>query len=367
MFINSFAGFGSTGRIAAQQCRVLMAQGHECVLAYGRGDCLCLDVPTYRIGSSLDYRIHGLMTRLFDAHGFASKVATRRFLQWVREYDPDVIWLHNVHGYYINIELLFNYIKTSGKTIRWTLHDCWTFTGHCAYFTAVKCAQWQDHCAYCCQLQTYPKCSGYSNVSKNFNRKRAAFTGVPNMTLVVPSKWLADLVKQSFLKEYPVEVHYNQIDTNVFKPTLSDFRERYGLIDKFVILGVASVWSERKGLYDFYRLAQMLDDRYAIVLVGLTPQQIDELPQHIRGLQRTNNTQDLAAIYTAADVYVCPSKEETFGLTPEEARACGTPSIVYEDTACAEVAQMHGNMVVEQSPEAIYQAITGMKFGGVTV
>lgn len=207
-----------------------------------------------------------------------------------------------------------------------------------------------------------------SSVSKNFERKRKAFTGVKNMTLITPSKWLADLTRQSFLKKYPVEVHYNTIDTSIFKPTPSDFRKRYGLQDKIIVLGVANVWEDRKGLFDFYKLAEMLNDRYVIVLVGLSEKQIKELPKNIKGIQRTNSPQELAAIYTAADVLVNPSVEETFGMTPVEAQACGTPSIVYEDTACEEVARQNGNTVVPQDIKALYEAITGQKFkqgGGV--
>ena len=185
---------------------------------------------------------------------------------------------------------------------------------------------------------------------------------MPNLTLITPSKWLADLVKQSFLKEYPVEVHYNTIDTTIFKPTPSDFRERYGLQDKIIVLGVANVWEDRKGLFDFYKLAEMLDDHYAIVLVGLSEKQIEDLPKNIKGIQRTNSPKELVAIYTAADVFVNPSVEETFGMTPVEAQACGAPSIVYEGTACAEVAEQNGNKAVPQDVNALYEAITGEKF-----
>lgn len=362
LFINTVAGVGSTGRIAADKCRELQAQGQECVLAYGRGQSHCSDVATYKIGTALDYRLHGVLTRLFDLHGFGSKRATRKFLRWAEQYNPDVLWLHNIHGYYLNVEMLFDWIKKRPEMqVKWTLHDCWSFTGHCSYFSALKCDQWKGHCSYCKQLRRYPACCAISSVRTNFSRKRAAFTGVKNLTLITPSQWLADLTRQSFLKEYPVEVHYNTIDTSVFKPTPSDFRARYGLQDKIIVLGVANVWEERKGLFDFYRLAQMLDDRYAIVLVGLTQKQIRDLPNHIRGIRRTNSPQELAAIYTAADVFVNPSVEETFGMTAVEAQACGTPSIVYDGTACAETARQNGNTVVPQDVNQLYRAITGQQ------
>lgn len=357
LFINVVAGSGSTGRIAAEQCRTLQAQGHECVLAYGRWENNCEGVTTHRIGTTLDYQLHGLMTRFFDLHGFGSKRATRKFLRWIKEYDPDVIWLHNIHGYYLNIELLFDYLKTCGKTIRWTLHDCWAFTGHCTHFTYMGCEQWKTECYKCVQLKEYPKCIGLSNVCRNFARKRRAFTGVPNLELITPSQWLADRVEQSFLKGYPVEVVYNKVDTTVFKPTPSDFRERYGLQNKVVILGVANVWNVRKGILVFETLASRLNEHYALVMVGLTDDQIKKLPARILRLKKTDNAKQLAEIYTAADLFVNPSVEETFGMTTAEALACGTRAIVYRGTACEEIVKEMGGIAVEQSENAMIESV----------
>lgn len=361
--ISTVMSFGSIGRIMRQNYDERAAQGWECLIAYGRGDAV-EGYNSIRIGNDWDIRMQGLETRLFDLHGYGSKKATKEFLQKMDEWQPDIVHLHNVHGYYINFELLFDWLKEHPKQqVVWTLHDCWAFTGHCSYFTAVKCEQWKSHCSYCSQLRRYPACFAMSNVGRNFERKKAAFTGVPNMKLIVPSHWLEGLVKQSFLQEYPVEVVYNTIDTNVFKPTPSDFRERYGLQNKKIVLGVASVWEERKGLNDFIKLAQMLDDSYAIVLVGLTEKQIKQMSKKILGIKRTNSASELAAIYTAADVFVNPSVEETFGMTPVEAQACGTPSIVYENTACEEVARQSGNIVVPQGVNKLYEALTGEKSG----
>lgn len=367
LFINSVCGIGSTGRICTDLAQQLEAEGNEVKIAYGRKGTVPQQFQKYavRIGTDFDCKMHAIQTRLFDTHGFGSKRATKEFLKWAEEYKPDLLWLHNLHGYYINVEMLFDWIKKHPEMqVKWTLHDCWAFTGHCSCFTMVKCEQWKNHCSYCSQLRRYPACFAMSSVSKNFERKRKAFTGVKNMTLITPSRWLADLTRQSFLKGYPVEVHYNTIDTSIFKPTSSDFRERYGLQDKIIVLGVANVWEDRKGLFDFYKLAEMLDDRYAIVLVGLSEKQIKDLPKNIKGIQRTNSLQELTAIYTAADVLVNSSVEETFGMTPVEAQACGTPSIVYEDTACEEVALQNGNTVVPQDVNALYEAITGYKFNG---
>ena len=237
--------------------------------------------------------------------------------------------------------------------MRWTLHDCWAFTGHCSYFTMVKCEQWKSHCSYCSQLRRYPACFAMSSVSKNFERKRRAFTGVKNMTLITPSKWLADLTRQSFLKEYPVEVHYNTIDTNIFKPTPSDFRKRYGLQDKIIVLGVANVWEDRKGLFDFYKLAEMLDDRHVIVLVGLSEKQIKELPKNIKGIQRTNSPQELAAIYTAADVFVNPTYEDNYPTVNLEAQACGTKVITYDTGGCRETIKDNNSCIIVDTGKII--------------
>lgn len=339
LIVNSVCGIGSTGRICTDLSKKFEADGHDVKIAFGRSSTVPEQFKKYavRIGKDFDVKIHGLESRLFDNHGLASKHATKKFLQWADEYNPDLLWLHNLHGYYINYELLFDWIKSRpNMQVKWTLHDCWAFTGHCSYFTMVNCEQWKNHCSYCPQTRRYPACYGKGAASQNFDRKREAFTGVKNMTLITPSQWLADLVKQSFLKEYPVEVHYNTIDTNVFKPTPSDFRERYGLVGKKIVLGVASIWDERKGLRDFYKLATMLDDRFAIVLVGLSEKQIKELPKNILGIRRTNSPQELAAIYTAADVFFNPTYEDNYPTVNLEAEACGTRVVTYDTGGCRE-------------------------------
>ena len=364
LFINSVCGIGSTGRICTDLAQELEAKGNEVKIAYGRDDYVPNQYCKYavKIGTDIDRKIHALRTRLFDEHGYGSKRATKKFLVWVEKYQPDVLWLHNIHGYYINVEILFDWIKRHPEIqVKWTLHDCWAFTGHCSHFTAVKCEQWQHHCLHCPQLRKYPKCYLTGNVRKNYDRKKMAFNGVKKMTLIVPSKWLADLVKQSFLREYPLEVHYNTIDKGIFKPTPSDFRERYGLQDKKIILGVASTWDSRKGLDDFVNLAEILDEEYAIVLVGLSAKQIDRLPLNIIGIKRTNSAVELAQIYTAADIFVNLSFEETFGLTTMEAISCGTETIIYNGSAGEEIikGQKLGH-VCEQNIDALFEKINNI-------
>lgn len=357
LFINSVAGFGSTGRIAAQQCRDLMAQGHQCTLAFGRDKANCDDIPTVRIGGDWDVRLHGLRNRLLDDQGFGSKAATRRFLDWVKEYDPDVIWLHNVHGYYLHIGLLFSYLKTCGKQIRWTLHDCWTFTGHCAYFDFAGCEKWKTGCHHCPQKHTYPQSLLLDNSRKNFRQKSSLFTGIPNLTLITPSQWLADLLQESYLREYPVEVVYNTINTEVFKPSPSNFREKHGLQDKKILLGVASIWEERKGLRDFVKLSDMLPAQYKILLVGVTAQQEKALPQNILALPRTNSPRELAEIYTAADLFVNPTYEDNYPTVNLEARACGTRIICYDTGGCRETLGPGDTLVKKGDVEALLASI----------
>jgi len=356
LLINSVCGIGSTGRICGALAEDFVAQGHEAVIAYGRDG----NVPeryrkfAHRIGTDLDVKVSALRTRLLDDHGYANEASTRKFLQWAESYDPDLLWLHNLHGYYIHVGLLFDWIKSRPHMqVKWTLHDCWAFTGHCAHFTFAQCEKWKAGCDSCPEKGSYPGSLLLDSSRRNYLRKKADFTGVRDMTLIVPSHWLETRVKQSFLMDYPVEVHYNTIDTNVFQPTPGDFRERYGLEGKKLVLGVAGVWTDRKGLGDFLELRRLLDESFAIVLVGLTQRQIEALPAGILGITRTHDARSLAEIYTAADVFVNPSREETFGLTTLEAISCGTPAIVYRDTACEEVVNQYGGTAVAPDPRAI--------------
>lgn len=358
LFINSVAGIGSTGRIVADTCRSLQQQGQECAIAYGRECANCDDLRTVRIGIPLDYRIHGVLNRLTDRHGFYSRKATREFLDWIREFDPDVIWLHNVHGYYVNLELLFAYLKESGKQIKWTLHDCWAFTGHCAYFDFAGCEKWKTGCHDCPQKKEYPATMLLDNSRRNYEDKKRLFTGLADVQLYVPSQWLADRVKQSFLGRYPVEVVYNTVNTDIFKPTPGTFRENHGLEEKKIALGVASVWDRRKGLEDFVTLAGKLPENWRIVLVGLTDSQAEKMPSNVICIPRTNSPRELAEIYTAADVFVNLSVEETFGMTTLEALKCGTRPIVYAGTACEEVVnQFDGTAVARFDWEALLEAM----------
>lgn len=349
LMINSVCGIRSTGRICTDIADVLADRGHECKIAYGREN-----VPqkyekyAVRIGSDTDVKLHGAESRIFDNTGFGSKRATKRFIEWVKEYDPDVIHLHNIHGYYINIAVLFNYLRTCGKRIVWTLHDCWSFTGHCTNFEHVGCEKWKHGCSRCPQLREYPSSIFADRSEKNWLQKKRLFCGIPNMTVVTPSRWLADLVKQSFLGEYDVRVINNGIDLSVFKPTESDFRAKYGIEDKKIVLGVASTWSKRKGLDDFMKLDGMLGDEYKTVLVGLDANLMKSIPQNIIGIMRTDSVEELAGIYTAADVFVNPTYEDNYPTVNLEAQACGTPVVSYKTGGSPESVNTDYGFVVPQ-------------------
>lgn len=341
--INIFGNL-STGRIAVDLYHTLKAEGHEGVIAYAR-NTLEKGVPGIRIGSRWDVYYHGIMTRLTDRAGFYSKRATGKLIEEIKAYNPDIIHLHNIHGYYLNIEILFNYLKEAGKPVVWTLHDCWAFTGHCCHYSAAGCEKWKKGCFDCEQSRAYPA-SFTDRSEENYKWKKKVFPSLPGLHLVAVSEWLKAQVKQSFLCQLPCRVIYNGIDTGRFRPLHSDFRKRYGLEKDFIILGVASTWSRYKGLEDFITLAGLLGEGYRVVLVGVSKEDKKRLPDRILGLERTNSVEELAELYSAADVFFNASREETFGLPTAEAIACHTPAIVYDATALPEVITKENGVVV---------------------
>lgn len=348
LMINVVCGIRSTGRICTDLAIALELQGHEVKIAYGREN-----VPeqfqkyVVRIGSDLDVKFHGVKARLLDGAGFGSRSATVKFIKWVKEYNLDVIHLHNIHGYYINVEVLFDYLKTCGKRIIWTLHDCWAFTGHTAYCDAANCKRWVKGCHNCPLLKEYPA-SLVDRSKQNWKKKRDVFSGVSNMTIITPSKWLSTWVKHSFLQEYPIKVINNGIDTSQFYPIESDFRKNNGLEDKIVLLGVATSWNEMKGYSDYLKLVEILGDKYRVVLVGLTEEQIVKLPNNVLGIERTTNAQELAEIYTAADLFLNLSYCENYPTVNIESMACGTPVLTYKTGGSPEIIEKYGGWVVER-------------------
>lgn len=343
--INAYAN-GWADSIIFSKHRELQAQGHESWVFWARGEHE-QDERMQKIASYPEVCLDALLTRIDGRAGFHSKGTTRKLLKKLDEIDPDVVHLHVLLGYYINVRMLFEWLATRRCKVIWTLHDCWAFTGHCIHFIYAQCDQWKTRCAACSscsQKQTYPETyfGGDQSVSWSFDEKKKLFTMLSpeRMRLITPSQWLANLVKQSFLSKYEVQVVHNTVNSSVFKPTPSDFRERYGIGDRFMVLGVASKWNERKGLDVFVRLAKCLDSRrFAIVAVGLSKKQIKQAQGVLVALPHTDGQYELAEAYTAADVLLNPSAEETFGMNVAEAAACGTRSIVIEGSACAEVAK----------------------------
>lgn len=357
--INVVCGIRSTGRICTDLAVTLEAQGHDVKIAYGRGTVpVQFQKYAVRIGTDIDIKLHGVKARLLDGAGFGSKKATEQFIDWVKEYNPDVIHLHNLHGYYVNIDILFNYLRTSGKRIIWTLHDCWAFTGHAAYCEATNCERWITGCRNCPKKNDYPR-SLIDQSSRNWKRKKMLLRGVPGMIIITPSEWLARLVRESFLAEYPVKVIHNGVDTTVFRPVDStSIRAKLRTGDKKVILGVAAVWDERKGLRDFIELKKLLDDdQYQIVLAGLNRKQIEELPDGIIGIQKTDSVNELVQLYSLADVFVNPTYEDNYPTTNLEAIACGTPVITYNTGGSGESASLFGLIIEKGNYNRLLDAV----------
>lgn len=364
--INSVCGKGSTGRIVLDIHNALIEQGHKSLVAYGREPAIGCE-NAMRIGTKKDIYAHGLYTRIFDKHGLGSQKATRQFIKNIEAESPDIIHLHNIHGYYLNYEILFRFLKNFGKPVIWTFHDCWPFTGHCAYFTYAGCERWQTFCHDCPQKRSYPGSLVFDNSRRNFERKREAFTGVKDLTIVTPSEWLAGLVKQSFLSEYETVVIPNGIDTTAFRPVPSDFKSRHAIENKFMILGVANVWDQRKGLKYFLELADILENDEIIVLVGLTKKQVESLPANIIGITRTNNIQELVEIYSAADVFVNPTLEDNYPTVNLEAQACGTYVVTFDSGGTKEtiIDSSHGTVCGEKTTQALRNLLNDLRSQGL--
>ncbi|MCI5858091.1 MAG: glycosyltransferase [Agathobacter sp.] len=332
----------STGNIASDIIREVKLKGGDGILAYAR-NAVADDIPSILIGSQADVYAHAVLSRITDRTGFYSKKATLKLIEEIRAWNPDIIHLHNLHGYYLHVGVLFDFLKEYHRPVVWTLHDCWAFTGHCPYFSAVECERWKSGCHDCPEKKNYPASLLLDQSRRNYRDKQRYFLNVPDMTLVTPSKWLKGIVGESFLQGYPCEVVYNGIDQKKFYPrTGQTFREKYRLLDKRILLGVASTWSRRKGYEDFCKLAELLPDNWIIVMVGLKKEQIQMLPADIVGIERTKDVEELAQIYSESDLYFNASVEETFGLTTVEAIFCGTPAVVYNSTAVPECVQTDG-------------------------
>lgn len=353
---------GSTGRIMNQIQEKAISEGWEAYSFYGRGKGA--NEQCYKISNKFEVLWSVFLTRFFDKHGYGCKRATKKLIKKIENINPDVIQLHNVHGYYLNIPILFEYLKKCNKKIVWTLHDCWAFTGHCAYFTYPKCDKWKNGCDKCIRKKDYPSCIFNDRSKKEYEIKKRNFTKINNLTIITPSEWLADLVKSSFLKEYEIKVINNGIDLEIFKPSNSiNIRAKYNIEkDKKIILGVAAVWDRRKGLDEFIKLSKIIDEQYQIVLVGLNKKQIKQLPSNIIGIKRTESIEELANLYTSAYAFLNLTLEDNFPTTNLEALACGTPVITYNTGGSVESINKNCGIIVEKEDlKDVFEAIKSLE------
>lgn len=325
----------SVGKIAEQIGEAAMADGWESYIAYAR-DSSPSKSRIIKIGSKLDVYWHGLMTRLFDRHCLHSTKATKKLIKQIKEINPDVIQLQHIHGYFLDMRVLFDYLQCANKPVVWTFHDCWAFTGHCAYFYDIEndseCEKWKTECFSCLKKNEYPGSILIDRSRENYVVKKRLFTSVKNMTIVPVSDWLANLTKQSFLKLMPIQRIYNGIDIDTFSPkdNKREICKKYGILTEgHFVLGAASTWCDRKGLSDFYYVRECLPQEIGIVMVGLTEAQISELPENIVGIRRTYNMQEMAELYAAASVFINPTYNDTLPTVNLESQACGTPVITY--------------------------------------
>lgn len=325
---------GSTGKIMLNIASCARKQGHEVWTFSPIVHQLHSHMDTPRIGGHKYFgnrhenMIHRILDRLLSINGMFSFIGTRRLLKELDRIKPDIIHLHNLHNLTMDLRSLFGYIKKHNIKTVWTLHDCWAFTGRCPHYELAKCDKWKTGCGNCPQIKEYPP--AYIDLTGlMWKLKKSWFTAIDTMVITPPSQWLADQVKQSFLKDYPIQVIHNGIDLSVFKPIESDFRSQYGCENKKVILGVAFDWDERKGLDVFIELSRRLTDDYQIVLVGTDEKVDDSLPDNIISIHRTQDQHELAGLYSVADVFVNPTRADTFPTVHIEALACGTPVVTF--------------------------------------
>lgn len=340
--INTTCGVGSTGKICVGISQLLTARGIENYILYSSNS------DGYGLGISCSHDLYiksqALKSRVLGNYGFNSKGATKRMIRQLEKISPDIVHLHNIHGHDLDLQMLFRYFREKKTKLIWTFHDCWAFTGYCPHFAMVGCDKWKTRCAGCAQKREYTWFADRSGWL--FDKKKALLQGL-DLTIVSPSRWLAELVEQSFLKGYPVRIIHNGIDLATFKPVAGTVRERYGIPrDKRIVLGVAFGWDERKGLDVFLELAKTLPDRYQIVLVG-TDSKVDALlPNRILSIHRTQDQRELAEVYAEAAVFVNPTREENYPTVNMEAIACGTPVLTFDTGGSGEMLDLTCGAVV---------------------
>lgn len=318
---------GSTGKIMMGIHKELLNEGFESYVVWGRGR-KSKDSNEIYMNDKIGVYFHVIYSRLTGKTGFASKKSTKKLINRLKIIKPDIIHLHNIHGYYINIQLLFDYIKENNIKVLWTLHDCWSFTGHCSHFETINCNKWQTICEKCPLKNDYPK-SLVDTSTWNYLKKKELFLN-QNLKIITPSCWLANLVKKSFLNCYSIATIRNGVDINVFQKRKSSFKKKYNIENKIVILGVASIWNSSKGFDDFVSLSKILNKKYVIVLVGVNEKQLKSLPNNIIGITRTENQIELSEIYSSSDIFLNLTYNDNYPTVNIEALACGVPVITYD-------------------------------------
>ena len=338
--IDSCLGILSTGRITESIAALATVKGWDCYIAHG-ARCIGETRQThYQITKKFDEYVHYAQSLLFDSHGLHSTAATRRLVKWIDSIKPDVINLHCIHGYHLNYKVLFEYLNAHDIPVVWTFHDCWAFTGHCAYFTSIQCNKWKEGGCYNCPLKRDYPMSIVDRSARNYSIKKELFKRNKQLHIVTVSKWLEQVTRESFFSNADIRTIYNGVDTDIFKPkaNIKHVLRKYALDDVQYVVGVATAWSERKGLSDYWRLSSLMSQEVKIVLVGLDDKLCKEAANYgIVGIPRTDNVDELVALYNGASIVMNLSYEETFGLTTIEGFACGTPSIVYNATASPEL------------------------------
>ena len=345
--INSCYGVYSTGKIVDDISNILRKYGHECICIFGRSGNSDMQ-RAFKFNSKLDIYHHTMMSRIFDKEGLYSSVATKKMIDLIKNYSPNIIHLHNIHGHYLNYKILFDFINEHNIPVVWTLHDCWTITGHCAHFDSISCKKWLNGCKNCPQKNSYPSSILMDNSANNYKLKKHLFTSVNEMVIVTPSNWLKAYIDASFMGMHKTMVIHNGIDTDIFKKTDSEFVKQFHLEDKKIVLGVASKWSKNKGFDDLIKLSKKLPQDYKIVIIGLCAKQLKNLPDNILGLEKTKNQQELVKWYSLANVFVNPTYEDTFPTVNIEAQCCGTPVVTYKTGGSPETIVEGCGIVVEQ-------------------
>ena len=362
----------STGRIMQEIGELAIQHGWESYIAYSYGrdgikPCKSHLVP---VGNRWSVVWHGIVTRLFDRHGLSSDEATRRFIRQIEELNPDIIHIHNIHGYFLNYKILFEFLSRYGKPVIWTVHDCWLYTGHCYYYSYIGCNKWQIGCRHCPQKKEFPTSWLLDRSERNFLDKKAAFTSMPKerLTIVPVSEWIRGEMEHSFLKGYDMRVIHNGINLEVFNIYgTEEVKNKYELGGKHILLGVASIWSREKGLDDFIELSAMLNEDETLVLVGVDAVIQKRLPQNIVGIRRTENIRQLAELYSAADVFVNLTWQDNYPTVNLEAIACGTPVVTYRTGGSIEAVTEHTGFVVEQGDvKGILEAVRKIEKEGKT-